>query len=100
MFKAVEKAIAKGSLECHPRLRIRDYAEHDVDVAIISGDGDEGRETGTESIGGRKIDGMISLSDVESSAIDLYALDNGWNKNIRIGVAIAVALAERLFGKR
>ena len=52
----------------------------------------------SKSIGCRQVDGMVSLADVIGASVHLNALQNLRNKEIGVGVAVAVGVRGQIIG--
>src|SRR5271163_4630854 len=98
MFQAVEKSVAVGRFEGHPRFGSGAYRSDQINVAIIAGKGDEWIQSRTKPVRCRQIDGMIPFPNIERSAIDLDTFQNLGNKYVGIGITVAMCVGRQIIG--
>src|SRR3984893_2341644 len=96
MFPAVEKPVSVRSFKGQPRLMPDVQSSAEIQVALITSEGQKGIETRTPPVGRGQIDGMISLSDVERAAVDLNAFDRLRNKDVWVGISVAMRICRQI----
>ena len=98
MFQAVEESIAIRGFEGHPRLGSGTQSGYHIDVAIVSRDREKWVEMGAQPVGRGQIDSMVSLTNIECSAVDLNTLQNLGNEDVGIGIAISMGVRRQIVG--
>ena len=92
MLQTTEKTIPARSLQCDPRVWSRAESGYHVDVSVVSGEHEERIEMGAQAVGRCEVHRVISLSDVERTAVHLHALEYLRDEYVRVSVSIAVSV--------
>src|SRR5271165_1228328 len=95
VFQTIEEAIAKGDLTGNPGVGLSVAgapATDEISIAVVSRELEKAVETLPGDVRGGEIDRVVSLANVERTAVDRDAIDGQRNQSVRIGVAIAVSV--------
>src|SRR5271165_4970228 len=101
VFQSLQKAVAEGQLQGNPLIGcwVRGTpAGHQVGIAIISRELYEAGQLLARNVVGSQIDRVIALQNVERAAIDGHLINDRRNKNVGIGVTIAVSIGRQIVG--
>src|SRR5580704_7715629 len=98
MFEPIEKAVAVGSLCQKPGMGVRTETGNKVKISIVSGKGKEGIKLSAQSVRCRKILRMVAFAHIERAPVYLNATDDLGNKNVRVGVAVAMGIGRQIVG--
>src|SRR5271165_402812 len=99
MLQSLQEAVAERQLSRDPSVGLRILrvpTGHKVAVAIVSRELEEAADALSRDVRGSEIDGVVAFADVEGSAVHGHGFDGRRNKEVRIGVAVAVSISGKV----
>ena len=102
VLQSLEKPVAIGGLCCDPGVRRRvtgTPAGNEIDVSIVPGNFHKIVQPFPGNVRTGQINRMISFSHVKSTAVHRHRFDDRCNKEIRIGIPIAMSIGRKIIRK-
>jgi hypothetical protein len=99
MLQEIQEAIAAGGLDGEKRFDFgigRAEAGGKIHVAVVGSEGGIAVEPRAEAVDRGHVHGVVAFANIECAAIHLNAIDDRWNHDVGVGIAVAMCVCREI----